>query len=151
MSSLRPRTRRMITAAVLPLLVLGVGACSAAGGGGAAAPSDPSMPVDEIGAEIEEELAQRDDVATAEVSYKDDINNPASASVDVRMEPGADMEVLYEEAVRLVWQSRINPLILIYVNVINPADPPSGLSRTLDVRKAEVRDPIEEKYGPHPD
>ncbi|RBY95267.1 hypothetical protein DQ237_14400 [Blastococcus sp. TF02-8] len=104
-----------------------------------------------IGAGIADELAARDDVASAEVRYVDTFTVPKSTTVDITMEPGADMQQLYDEGLRLVWQSEINPLSLLYVSVINPQDPPSGISETIDVDGPGVRADLEEKYGPHPD
>ncbi|CCG02682.1 hypothetical protein [Blastococcus saxobsidens] len=61
------------------------------------------------------------------------------------------MEALYAEGVRLIWESEITPLTLIYVNVIDPDDPPSGFSRPINLNEGDQREVLEEKYGPHPD
>ena len=140
--------------AVVALASLALAATAGCSGGGPGSPpgsSDPAVAIEGSGTGIEERLTERTDVAGADVSYRDDIANPASAIVDITMEPGADMEALYEEGVRLVWESEINPLTLIYVNVINPDDPPSGLSRTINLNEGDEREVLEETYGPHPD
>ncbi|MCA0143767.1 hypothetical protein [Blastococcus sp. LR1] len=103
-----------------------------------------------IGAGIAEELMTRDGVTSAEVAYVDTFTAPKSTLVDIEVEPGVDVEALYDEAVRLVWQSEINPISLIYLNVFNPDDPRSGISRNVDVDKPGVVPDLEEKYGPHP-
>ena len=146
----RSVARRRAVAALVSLALVAMAGCS---GGGSATPrgSDPAVAIERIGTGIEERLAERPDVAGADVSYRDDISNPASAIVDITMKPGADMEALYEEGVRLIWESGINPLTLIYVNVINPDDPPSGLSRTTHLKEGDEREVLEETYGPHPD
>lgn len=56
--------------------------------------SDPAVAIERIGAGIEEELTGREDVARAEVSYRDTISCLGSAVVDITMEPGADGESL---------------------------------------------------------
>ena len=142
--------RRTAVAALLPLVLATMAGC---GGGGSRIPSgssSPAVPIGRIGAGIEEELSGRDDVVSAEVSYRDNISNPGSAVVDITMQPGADMAVLCEEGLRLIWESAINPLTVIYVNVVNPEDPPSGLSRSIYLDEGDERAALEDKYGPHP-
>jgi hypothetical protein len=132
------------------LLVLALAGCV----GAEAEPAEEVDAVevnDGIGAGIAEELTARDDVVSAEVSYVDTFTAPKSTLVDITIEPGADQAALYDEGLRLVWQSEINPMSLIYVNVIDPQDPPSGISETIDVDGPGVRADLEARYGPHPD
>jgi hypothetical protein len=138
-----------LTAVVVPIGLLVAAGCTAAGGGTTPSASS-AVPVDTISAEIEEELTRRDDVASAEVFYNDDVTVSASAMVDVTMEPGADPQALHDEALRLVWESRLNPLNTIAVNVIDPVEPLNGLSSSVDLLDAADREPLEEQYGPHP-
>ena len=114
------------------------------------AADEPEVAVDAMCAEIEEQLTARDDIAASEVWYQDTLTVPASAAVDVTPEPGADLEALADEAVRSVWLSRIEPLNSITVEVANPPDPPSGISRIVDLLDEEQRAAIESEYGPRP-
>ncbi|TFV51884.1 hypothetical protein [Blastococcus sp. TF02A-35] len=151
MRAARSLTRRSPGAlVVVPLVVLALAGCSWVG----AEDDRPENTVEDnesIGAGLAAELAERDDVASAEVRYLDTFTVPNSASVEIRMEPGADVEALYDEGLRLVWQSEINPISVIYVDVVNPEDPPSGISRSVDATEPSVREELDEKYGPHPD
>ncbi|MDK3255803.1 hypothetical protein [Blastococcus capsensis] len=87
----RSVTRGGAVAALAPLVLATMAACS----GGRST----------TGAGIEERLTGRGDVASADLSYRDDI----------------------------------------------PGDPPSGLSRSIDLDEGDERKVLEEQHGPHPD
>lgn len=144
----RASARPFATAAV------GLGLLLAAGcaGGGPGEPSSPTsaVPVESISAEIEAELGLRDDVADVDVYYQDTFTVPANATVDVTMEPGADRQAISDEAVRLVWESRLEPLSTINVSVIDPVEPVNGLASFVNLREAADREPLERAYGPRP-
>ena len=149
MPLIRASARRVGAAAGLVLGLLVVAGCGGLGAGEAPGPSEAEL--DRISAEIEDQLRQRDDVATVDVYYQDSITVPQSASVDLTMEPGADPRALNDEAVRLVWESRLNPLSTIHVVVIDPVEPMNGVDSAVNLLDDEQRAPLEEKYGPHPD
>jgi hypothetical protein len=148
----RPRTtaRRIPAVAALVLVLVPAAGC---GGlqSGALGRDSTDVPIDSISAEIEAELRQRDDVASVDVYYSDTFTVSATASADVTMKPGADPQVLNDEAVRLLWQSRLNPLSVISVNVTNPVDPVKGVSSSLNLYEEAERGPLERAYGPHPE
>jgi hypothetical protein len=146
----RAIARRTATVAALPVGLLIVAGCALAGSGAASSPS-PAVEVDRISAEIEEQLRQRDDLSTVDVWYQDSITVPESASVEITMTPGADPQAINDEAVRLVWESRLNPLSTIHVSVIDPVEPINGVSSAFNLLDDAQREPLEEKYGPHPD
>jgi hypothetical protein len=146
----RAIARRTATAAVLPVVLLAVAGCALAGSGASSSPG-PAGEVDRISAEIEEQLRQRDDLSTVDVWYQDSITVPESASVEITMTPGADPQAINDEAVRLVWESRLNPLSTIHVSVIDPVEPINGVSSAVNLLDDAQREPLEEKYGPHPD
>ena len=75
---------------------------------------------------------------------------PESASVDLTMEPGADPQALDDEAVRLVWESRLNPLSTIHVGVIDPVEPRNGVATAVHLLEEDQRRRMEKKFGPHP-
>jgi hypothetical protein len=146
----RAIARRTATVAALPVGLLIVAGCALGGSGEAASPS-PAVEVDRISADIEEQLRQRDDLSTVDVWYQDSITVPESASVEITMTPGADPQAINDEAVRLVWESRLNPLSTIHVSVIDPVEPINGVSSAFNLLDDAQREPLEEKYGPHPD
>ncbi|SEL98608.1 hypothetical protein SAMN04515665_12527 [Blastococcus sp. DSM 46786] len=135
--------RLLVPAAVL----LAVAGCSGGGGG---TPPAPSPDAAGIGAAVEAGLLARDDVAAVEFRYKDTATDPASSTVDVTAEPGADPRAIHEEAVRLVWQSALQPLNSIGVNVVDPQDPVRGLSEVVDLLDPADTMPLEERYGSRP-
>ncbi|NEK84671.1 hypothetical protein GCU60_02680 [Blastococcus saxobsidens] len=136
---------------VLPLGVLLLAGCAFAGGSSASpsssAPEDPTAPARE---DIERQLTGRDDVAEAEVLYRDDVTVPGSVAVDVTLAPGGDREVVAEEIVRLVWTSPIEPVNTITIEIGDPQDPP-GLSRIVSLSDDAQREAIESQYGPRPE
>jgi hypothetical protein len=142
--------RRTATVAALPIGLLIVAGCALGGSGEAASPR-PAVEVDRISAEIEEQLRQRDDLSTVDVWYQDSITVPESASVEITMTAGADPQAINDEAVRLVWESRLNPLSTIHVSVIDPVEPINGVSSAFNLLDDAQREPLEEKYGRHPD
>jgi len=109
------------------------------------------VPVEKVSAEIEDELGHRDDVASVDVRYDDSLTVSATASVDVTMKPGADPQVLNDEALRLVWQSKLNPLSVISVSVIDPVTPLNGVSTSVNLFQDAERAPLERAFGPHPE
>ena len=143
----RARARRIASAVAVPLGLLMAAGCT---GPGAGASPSTSAPTDRISAAIEAELGRRDDVSSVDVYYQDSLTIPESASVDVTMKPGADPQVLSDEAVRLVWQSRLNPLSTIAVSVIDPVEPTKGVATSINLLEDDQRAPLEREYGPHP-
>jgi hypothetical protein len=121
------------------------------GWGGDESPKPSAAELDSICAEIEEQLSRRDDVAEVDAFYQDSITVPESASVDITMTPGADPQAINDEAVRLVWESRLNPLITIHVSVIDPVEPINGVATAVNLLDDAQREPLEKKYGPHPE
>ena len=143
--------RRAVRVLALALGALALAGCTSGGAGGTpSASSTPEDPTAGTRAEIERQLAERDGVAAAEVLYRDDLTVPATVAVDVTIEPGADVDALAEEALRLVWLSDIEPLTAIQVEVINRSDPMSGLSRSVRLLDDAEREAAEDRFGPRP-
>lgn len=102
-----------------------------------------------ITAEIQEALAQRPDVVWVEVGYQNNISNSSSAAVNARVKAGTEFDPFIDEAVRLVWQSRLHPLSSIRVSVSDADDVHRSTTRYVapaDEDKAE----LERKYGARP-
>jgi hypothetical protein len=144
MSPMRPRPGRLLAGLVVPLALLALPGC-------ADEEKEPAVPNAEIAAGIQDELSARDDVAGAEVRYRDDFSNPSTVTADITMADGADAQALAEEGARLIWVSDLEPLTSFAVHVVNPADPPSGVTRVVSFAQESERAPLEEKYGPRPD
>ena len=66
------------------------------------------------------------------------------------MAPGADPDVLHAEGERLIWQSELEPLTSFAIHVIDPGNPPAGISRVVSFFQYPEREPLEETYGPRP-
>src|SRR4051794_26207366 len=70
-----------------------------------------------IATDIQTKLAQRPDVTKAEVVYQDNITVPGSTSVSVMVKPGSNLDPVVDDALRLVWTSKLNPLKTIDLGV----------------------------------
>lgn len=141
--------RRIATAVVLPFGLLVLPGCAASGA--EETPGTPAAELDSISAEIEEQLRQMDGVAAVDVYYQDSITVPESAAVEITIEPGADPHALDDEALRLVWESRLDPLRTIHVSVIDPVTPMDGVAGAVTLLEDDQGERLEKKYGPHPD
>ena len=142
----RPRRTGMAAALLVGLLVP-VGC--AWGDGEQPGPSGAQL--ERICAEIEQELRRRGDVLEVDVWYQNHITVPESASADITTKPGADLQAIDDEAVRLVWESRLNPLATIDVTVYDPTVPTKDAVSSIYLGEETERAPLEKKYGPHPD
>jgi hypothetical protein len=107
-----------------------------------------SKAMDAIARDIQDALARRPDVANAKVSYQNNIETAGAAAVNVTLKPGSDSAPVIDDAVRLVWQSRLHPLDTIRVGVVYPDNNPPGTIRYVypDKEKAD----LDRRYGPHP-
>ena len=141
--------RRIAALAALTVWLLTVAGCASSNG--AVGKGSTDVPIESISAEIEVELRRRDDVASVDVTYSNSLTVSATASIDVTMNPGADPRVLEDEALRLIWQSRLNPLSGIDVSVIDPVEPLNGVSTSLNLFEDADREFLEQAYGPHPE
>ncbi|MDW5330559.1 hypothetical protein [Plantactinospora sp. KLBMP9567] len=144
----RSRKRRQIRAGGLVALavsmLVAVASCSVLGDS-----DQERAESDAIATAIQETLAQRPDVVRVKVGYQNNISNSASASVTAFLKPGADFDRFIDEAVRLLWLSKLSPLSGISVSVSDDADVHRGTTRYVapaDEDKAE----LEQKYGPRP-
>ena len=110
--------------------------------------AEPKVDTDAITHDIQAALAQRADVVTAKVSYQNTIETSGAAAVNVTVKPGSDSAPVIDDAIRLVWQSRLNPLSVIRVGVVYPDNNPPGTVRYVYPR-TEKPD-LDDRYGPHP-
>ena len=132
------------------LVVVGLAALATAAGcvPGKAEPAADPPPSDAITRDIQAALAQRADVVTAKVSYQNNVETSGAAAVNVSLKPGSDAAPVIDDAIRLVWQSRLEPLSVIRVGVVYPDNNPPGTVRYVYPR-TEKRD-LDDRYGPRP-
>jgi len=134
------RPTRILAAIAVAALMLATGGCDQL------STPDPER-MDAISAELGATLAQRPDVVKAEVFYQDSLDAAGTALVAITVKPGADFDPVVDEALRLVWQSRLGRLFIIEIDVTD-LDNHTGTQRKVrvDQEKAE----LERRYGPHP-
>lgn len=105
--------------------------------------------MDAIASDIQTTLANRSDVVRAKVVYQNNLNASAQADVNVTVKAGADFDPVIDDAVKLLWQSRLSPLHSIRVGVVDAADTQRGTVRYVDTQIKDKAD-LEQKYGPRP-
>lgn len=157
----RPRPGRRLTGPALLAGALLAGALLAGCGGGDPADPATSTSAAEEGEEdvdttavttgISDALEARDDVASASVTYHDDLVGTAKAQATIKVTPGADLAPVMDEAERLVWLSELAPLDSIAVFVTDDGDNLRGDDRRVFVGTPEEQQPLVERWGPRPD
>jgi hypothetical protein len=104
--------------------------------------------MDAIAAQIQATLAQRPDVVGAEVAYQNNLEASAESEASIKVKAGTDFEPVINDAIRLIWQSRLDPLRSIRIAVVDADDLQRGTVRHVDVVKQKAE--LEAKYGPRP-
>ena len=133
---------RKLTAGCTTLAILASGGCTNS--------KENQAAMDVITAQIQTVLAQRSDVTKAKVNYQNSIDASAVADVSVFVKPGSDYESIADEAVRLVWTSKLNPLHTIGVGVTDSEDSTRGAKRDIAALTAQQITDLNGKYGQHP-
>ena len=107
-----------------------------------------SKAMDTIAAQIQTTLAQRQELVTVKVNYQDTLDASGTAAVAASVKPGTDLEAIVDNALKLVWQSRLNPLSSIRIDIGFDNSNQRGTTRIVivDNEKAD----LDQKYGPHP-
>lgn len=142
-----PRPFRMVAAVVLALTVV---VASAGCIGPKTKPGSDQTAMDAIAQQIQTTLAQRPDVVNADVGYQNNLDASERADVGVKVKAGADFEPVIDEAVRLIWQSKLNPLSSIRIDVIDAENAQRGKTRHVNLLNSNEKAPLESKYGPRP-
>jgi hypothetical protein len=139
------RPPRILAAGVAALVILaGAVGCSH---DKTKAGSDPKA-MNVIAAQIQTNLAQRPGVVQAKVVYQDSLDTPGNAAIAIGVQPGTDLGPIVDNALQLIWQSPLNPLRYIQIDVGYDQSTQPGISRNVDPVKDRAE--LDQKYGPHP-
>jgi hypothetical protein len=101
-----------------------------------------------ITAEIQNTLAQRPDVEKVTVGYQDTLDNAGSVHADITVKPGTQFDPVIDQAVGLIWRSKLNPLDTIRIGVIDAGDRQRGTNRSVDPQQQKSE--LDSKFGPRP-
>ena len=142
-----PRPSLVVATVTLGLLVLlGSAACTASKG----KPASDQKAMDTIAQQIRTTLAQRPDVVNADVGYQNNMNASGRADVGIKVKAGTAFEPVIDEAVRLIWHSKLNPLSSIRIDVIDAENLQRGETRHINLLNSDNKAQLEGKYGPRP-
>jgi len=126
----------------LLLLVLSITAC-------AAEPSEGDSRNETEADAVRAALAAVPGVTRVDGGYRKDASNPGGAVVlSVTVKPGTELAPVADDAVRLVWQSRLAPVTSMTVTVGPDGAPGQAIDRHADF--VFDRDQLSAKYGPRP-
>jgi hypothetical protein len=139
-----PRPPRVLVAVTVAMVVLAASGCTRPK---AKANSDQKA-MDTITQEIQTTLAQKPDVVQAKVGYQNTVDAYQRTDVSIALKPGTDLEPVIDEATRLIWQSKLNPLSSITIGVVYDQSDQRGTTRRIDAVKDKAD--LDGKYGPHP-
>jgi len=84
------------------------------------------------------EPSNRAPQATAKVSYQNNVEARGAAAVNVTVKSGSDSALVIDDAIRLVWISKLSPLSTIRVGVVYPDNNPLGAIRYVDPEKEQA-------------
>lgn len=132
------RPSRYVAGVVVLLFVL-VGGCTDTGPG--------SFPRD-VTIEIQAALRQRPDVVTVKVNYQNTLDAAARVDVNIMVKAGADFTPVVEDALCLLWQSPLDPLSSIRIDVVDEIDRQRGVTRHVDADRQRTQ--LNATCGPRP-
>lgn len=102
-----------------------------------------------IAGEVAATLAKRADVTRVTVNYNDDVTDPGVADASIQVTAGTAFPPVQDEALRLLWRSRLDPLNNIRIAIVDAADPNRSEVVHFDAAgKDKAR--LEGKYGKRP-
>lgn len=113
-------------------------------------PGSDHKAMDAIGQQIQATLAQRPDVVNADAGYQNNLDASERADVNIKVKAGTDFEPIIDEAICLVWQSKLNPLSSINIGVIDAENLQRGGIRHVNLLNSDDKARLELKYGPRP-
>lgn len=137
----------MLAACLTIIILLGLAGCFWNKDGGQRDEKQERMGA--IAAEIEAKLASRPDIVQADVVYGDYITNPGAADASIQVTAGTPFPPVQDEALRLLWQSQLDPLKSIRLAIVDAADVGRNEVLHLDAAREDKAE-LEQKYGPRP-
>ncbi len=104
--------------------------------------------------QIQQQLATLPGVVTAKVNYSNQLELSAYGSVDLTVRPGTDPQPLYDESLHAMWQSKLNPLRTVSVDIID-SETRAADGKDFDIdgdtaADVQLKADLEKKYGPRP-
>lgn len=138
----RRRWLHAATSFTLALVLVAVPACgrtdSAAG----------RKAMDAITGQIQAAISQEPNVLSAEVNYQDTLDAAGTVAVGIGIKSGVEAQPFFDDAVRRIWQSSLNPIYSIRIDIGYASNDEQGISQTIDAIGQKAR--LDSQYGPHP-
>jgi hypothetical protein len=97
---------------------------------------------------VQAALGRRTDVVTVRVGFQDNLVAAGRADVSITIVAGAAFSPVVDDAVRLLWQSQLDPLSSIHVGVVDDLDWHRGTVRYVNA--VQERAELEGRYGRRP-
>lgn len=127
---------------ILLLLALGLVAC-------AAEPSEGDSRNETEWDAVRAGIAALPGVSQVDGGYRKDASNPGGAVVlSITVAPGTDPGTIADEAVKRVWESRVNPVTSMTVTAGEAGAPAAAIDRHADF--VFDKDELTKEYGPRP-
>lgn len=138
----RPRLVACAGVVVVLLVLAGLAGCR---------DTRPGSFMSDVALVVQTALGRRTDVVTVRVGFQDDLVAAGRADVNVTAVAGAAFSPVVDDAVRLLWQSQLDPLSSIRVDLVDDLDWHRGMVRHVDAVREMAE--LEGRYGhrpPHP-
>jgi hypothetical protein len=100
--------------------------------------------------QIGAQLAKRPDVVKAEGFYQNTLDAYQLGHFEITVKPGAPLQPVLDEAVRLVWLSKISPLGTLTIDVSDEKRPQRAITREFDLFEKKQSAQLKTRYGPRP-
>jgi hypothetical protein len=139
---------RVVAAGLALAFAFGLTGCFWSGGGGEQH-DDRQERMDAIAAEVQATLAGRTDVAQVTVNYIDDISDSGFVDASIQVKSGTPFTPVEGEAVRLLWQSKLEPLKTIRIALVDAVDVSRNEVLHFDA-VGKDKAALEAKYGRRP-
>lgn len=89
-------------------------------------------------------IAELPGVAKVDISYQDDLDDPATYVGEINLAPRADPEQVLDQAMAILRQGRFRALMAL------SAYPPTSPAIYSDTVAGHTRDDLDTRYGPQP-
>jgi hypothetical protein len=89
-------------------------------------------------------------VVKAEVGYQNNVEAPGMVTASTTVQTAADVDAVVDNALRLIWHSRLNPLSSIHIGVMVAEAGQRGSSRDINVLDRTQKADLDRQYGARP-